>query len=78
MDTNPMIGSKHEWGKDFDANCTNFREEVRGWRGYLSYAAGSPAISADIRQYPTIELWSDAGWATSASPRTQVLRVNPT
>jgi len=29
-----------------------------------STLAGSPSISADIRQYPTIELWSDAGWAT--------------
>jgi len=26
MDTDSMIESKHGWGKDFDANCTNFRE----------------------------------------------------
>ena len=36
MDTNPMIESKHGWGKDFDANCTNFREGVRGWMGVLA------------------------------------------
>jgi len=27
---------KHGWGKDFDANCTNFREGVRGWMGVLA------------------------------------------
>jgi len=33
MDTDSMIESKHGWEKDFDANCANFREGVRGWMG---------------------------------------------
>ena len=40
MDTDSMIESKHGWGKDFDANCANFREGVRGWMGYLRTAIG--------------------------------------
>jgi len=35
-----MDTDKHGWGKDFDANCTNFREGGRGWMGYLRTAAG--------------------------------------
>ena len=32
-----MDTDKHRWGKDFDANCANFREGVRGWMGYLPH-----------------------------------------
>jgi len=55
MDTNPMIGSKHGWGKDFDANCTNFREGVRGWMGSLpcghraQLAGEPPALRTEIK-----------------------------
>jgi len=41
---------KHGWGKDFDANCANFREGVRGWMGCLPHghraqlAGGPPAL----------------------------------
>jgi len=31
-----MIESKHGWGKDFDANCTNFRERGPGLDGVLA------------------------------------------
>ena len=31
-----MDTDEHGWGKDFDANCTNFREGVRGWMGVLA------------------------------------------
>jgi len=45
---------KHGWGKDFDTNCTNFREGVRGWMGYLPYgrraqlAGGPPALRTEM------------------------------
>jgi len=50
MDTN-----KHGWGKDFDANCANFREGVRGWMEYLPYghrarlAGEPPALRTEIK-----------------------------
>jgi len=50
-----MIESKHGWGKDFDANCANFREWGRGWMGCLPYghraqfAGGPPALRAEMR-----------------------------
>ena len=31
-----MDTDEHGWGKDFDANCANFREGVRGWMGVLA------------------------------------------
>jgi len=55
MDTDPMIGSKHGWGKDFDANCANFRERGPGLDGVLSHghrtqlAGGSPAFRTEMK-----------------------------
>jgi len=55
MDTDSMIESKHGWEKDFDANCANFREGVRGWMGYLPYvrrtqlAGEPPALRAEMK-----------------------------
>jgi len=44
-----MDTDKHGWGKDFDANCTNSREGVRGGWGYLRTATGRdrPSKSED-------------------------------
>jgi len=36
-----MDTDKHGWGKDFDANCTNFREGGRGWMGTCGWPPGT-------------------------------------
>jgi len=41
-----------------------------------STLAGSPAISADIRQYPAIELWPDGGWKMARCRWSKPLMAN--
>ena len=67
MDTDSMIENKHGWGKDFDANCANFREGVRGWMGCLPY--GHRARQAKQERGWRIE---DGGWPMG------FIRLNPT
>ena len=73
MDTDPMIESKHGRGKDFDANCTNFREggtrrvgdrrsEVRqlaGWKPALRQVREN--LSDWIRLNPSVQFFAWLG-----------------